>query len=62
MNGIMDERMYYWAAILAERIYEFMMLQHRTFDMPHYAIRLFLDATMRMIPLDRLEVKPTCSC
>lgn len=29
-----------------------------TFDMPHYAIRLFLDATMRIIPIDRLEAKP----
>ena len=49
--------MYDWAALLVERMYEFMTLQHRTFYMPHYAIGLFLEATGRMIPLDRLEVK-----
>ena len=57
MNKILNGRVYDWATLLAERMYEFMTLQHKTFYMPHYAIGLFLDATMRMIPLDRLEVK-----
>ena len=39
-------------------MHEFMTLQHKTFYMPHYAIGLFLDATIRMIPEDRLEAKP----
>jgi hypothetical protein len=59
MNGIMNGRVYDWATLLAERMHEFMTLQHRTFYMPHYAIGLFLDATVRVIPIDKLEVKPT---
>ena len=42
MNKIMNGIVYDWATVLAE----------------HYTIGLFLDATVWMIPLDRLEVKP----
>lgn len=59
MNDIMNDKVYDWAAILAEWMHEFMTLQHRTFYMPHYAIGLFLDATAQAIPVDRLEVKPS---
>ena len=58
MNGILNGRVYDWATLLAERMSEFMTLQHRTFYMPHYAIGLFLDTTARMIPMDVLEAKP----
>ena len=49
MNEIMNGKVYDWAFVLVERMHEFMMLQHKTFYMPHYAIGLFLNATMRMI-------------
>ena len=58
MNGIMNGKVYDWAFVLAERMHEFMTLQHKTFYMPHYAIGLFLDAIARMILEDRLEAKP----
>lgn len=58
MNGIMNDIVYDWASLLAERMQEFMSLQHKTFYMPHYAIGLFLDATTRMILNDILEIKP----
>lgn len=57
MNGIMNDKVYNWSSVLAERMHEFMMLQHRTFYMAHYAIGLFLDAVAQAIPVDRLEVK-----
>ena len=57
MNGILHDRVYDWAALLAERMSKFMTLQHKTFYMPHYAIGLFLDVTTRMIPNDALEAK-----
>ena len=57
MNGILHGRVYDWAALLVERMSEFMTLQHKTFYMPHYAIGLFLDAIARMIPNDALEAK-----
>lgn len=44
MNGLMNGVQYDWATILADRLYEFMTLHHRTFYIPHYAIRLFLEA------------------
>ena len=58
MNGIMNGKVYNWAPVLAERMHEFMMLQHKTFYMSHYTIGLFLDATAWTIPVDRLEAKP----
>ena len=58
MNGIMIGKVYDWASMLAERMHEFMTLQHKTFYMPHYAIGLFLDAATRMIPADELEAQP----
>ena len=45
--AIMNGRVYNWATVLVEQMYEFMTLQHRTFYMPHYAIGLFLDVTTR---------------
>lgn len=58
MNGIMNEKVYEWATLLVECMYEFMTLQHKTYYIPHFAIGLFLDAATWMILLDRLEVKP----
>ena len=58
MNRILNGRVYDWAALLAERMSEFITLQHKTFYMPHYAIGLFLDAIVQMIPMDALEAKP----
>lgn len=58
MNGIPNGRVYNWDALLTKRINEFMTIQHKTFYMPHYAIGLFLEAIMQIIPLDMLEVKP----
>ena len=46
MNGIMQGMVYDWATVLADRMQEFMSLQHRTFFMPHYAIGLFLEAAV----------------
>ena len=42
MNGTV----YDWATVLADRMEEFMTLQHQTFFMPYYAIGLFLEATV----------------
>lgn len=53
-NGVFD-----WTKFLAERMYEFMSLQYKTFYMLHYAIGLFLDATWMQISTDRLEVRPS---
>lgn len=58
MNGLMNGIVYDWAALLAERMYEFLTLQHRTFYMPHYAIGLFLEAMREVVPEDELEVRP----
>ena len=58
MNEIMTGKVYDWASVLAEWMHEFMTLQHKTFYMPHYAIGLFLDAAVRMIPADDLEAQP----
>ncbi|XP_059073518.1 uncharacterized protein LOC131874251 [Cryptomeria japonica] len=55
MNGLMNGIVYDWAALLAERMYEFLTLQHRTFYMPHYAIGLFLDAMREAVPEEELE-------
>ena len=44
MNGIMNGIVYDWATVLADRMEEFMTLQHRTFYMPYHAIGLFLEA------------------
>ena len=59
MNGIMNGRVYDWAFLLAERMNEVIMMQHKTFYMPHYSIGLFLDAIAWLIPNDRLEIKPS---
>ena len=59
MNAIMNGKVYDWASLLATRMEEFMTLQHKTFYMPHYAIRLFLEATARTIPHEQLEIKPS---
>ena len=37
------------------RVYD---IANKTFYMLHYAIGLFLEATTRTIPVDRLEAKP----
>ena len=57
MNDILHGIVYDWATLLAERMSEFLTLQHKTFYMPHYAIGLFLEATTWMIPNDALEAK-----
>ena len=49
---------YDWASVLADRMEEFMTLQHRTFFMPHHAIGLFLEAAASQIPLDDFEAPP----
>ena len=54
-NGILHGRVYNWTALLAERMYEFMTLQHQTFYMPHYAIGLFMEATANQLPLDDFD-------
>ena len=54
MNGMV----YNWAIVLADRMEEFMTLQHRTFYMSHHAIRLFLDVELHQIPMDDFEVPP----
>ena len=56
MNGIMNGTVYDWAIVLADRMEEFMTLQHRTFFMPHHAIGLFLEAIVNQLPLDDFEV------
>ena len=58
MNGIMQGIVYDWASVLANRMEEFMTLQHRTFFMPHHAIGLFLEAATSQIPLDDFEAPP----
>lgn len=45
-NGITNMMVYDWACVLADRMEEFMTLQHRTFYMPHHAIGLFLEAAL----------------
>lgn len=57
MNSLMNGVVYDWATVLLDRMYEFITLQYHTFYMPHYAIGLFLEATLR-IPLDKLEPVP----
>ena len=59
MNGLMNGKVYDWISLLATRMDEFMTLQHKTFYMPHYAIRLFLEATARTIPQEKLEIQPS---
>lgn len=44
LNGIHNGIVYDWASVLADRMEEFMTLQHRTFYMPYHAIGFFLDA------------------
>ncbi len=58
MNGIMNGTVYDWATVLADRMEEFMTLQHRTFFMPHHAIDLFMEATVNQIPMDDFEAPP----
>lgn len=57
MNGLMNELQYDWASVLADRMFEFMTLQHRTFYMPHYTIGLFLEVTLSQLPTDKLETQ-----
>ena len=59
MNGLMNGKVYDWASLLATRMDEFLTLQHKTFYMPHYAIRLFLEVTARMIPQEKLKIQPS---
>ena len=49
---------YDWASVLVDRMEEFMMLQHRTFFIPHHAIGLFLEVAASQIPLDDFEAPP----
>lgn len=58
MNGTMNDMVYDWATVLANRMEEFMTLQHCTFFMPHHAIGLFLDAAVNQIPMDDFEAPP----
>ena len=58
MNGIMNGTVYNWATILADRMEEFMTLQHWTFYMPYHVIGLFLEAALHQIPVDDFEVPP----
>lgn len=58
MNGIMNGIVYDWATVLADRMEEFMTLEHQTFYMPHHAISLFLEASLHQIPADNFEVPP----
>lgn len=58
MNGIMQGTVYDWASVLADRMEEFVILQHRTFFMPHHAIGLFLEAAVNQIPMDDFEAPP----
>ena len=55
MNGIMQGTVYDWAIVLADRMEDFMTLQHRTFFMLHHVIGLFLEAAANQIPLDDFE-------
>ena len=55
--SMMNGKVYDWASVLAERMHELLTLQHKTFYMLHYAIGLFLDATARLIPEDKLEAR-----
>lgn len=57
INEIINGKVYDWASLLAMCMDEFMTLQHKTFYMSHYAIRLFLEATTRTISHEQLEVK-----
>lgn len=43
MNGIRCGKVYNWGQLLAERIHDFLRLEHKTFYMCHHAINLFLD-------------------
>ena len=54
MNGTV----YDWATVLADKIEEFMTLQHQTFFMPHHAFGLFLEATLHQVLVDDFEVPP----
>ena len=58
MSGIMNNMVYDWAAVLADRMEEFMTLQHRTFFMPHHAIGLFLEAAANQLPLENFDAPP----
>ena len=58
MNGIMQGMVYDWASVLADRMEEFMTLQHQTFFMPHHAIGLFLEVVASHKPLDGFEALP----
>lgn len=58
MNGIRNGTVYDWASVMAERLYEFMTLQHRTFYMPHIAIGLFLNAAREQILAEKLRPQP----
>lgn len=58
MNGLMGGKIYDWLWLPSECMYEFMTLQHKTFYMTYYAIGLFLDAMLKQILVNILELKP----
>lgn len=45
MNKIKNGVVYDWASLLADRM-KFMMLQHRTFYLPHHTMGLFLEVAL----------------
>lgn len=50
MNGIKCGKVYNWGQLLAERIHDFLRLEHKTFYMCHHAISLFLDVVPLQVP------------
>lgn len=50
MNGIKCGKVYNWEQCLAERIHDFLRLEHKTFYMCHHAISLFLDVVRLQVP------------
>lgn len=50
MNEIRCGKVYNWGQLLAERIHDFLRLEHKTFYMCHHAIGLFLDAARLQVP------------
>ncbi|XP_057855203.2 uncharacterized protein LOC131064892 [Cryptomeria japonica] len=50
MNGIKCGKVYNWGQLLAERIHDFLRLEHKMFYMCHHAISLFLDVVRLQVP------------
>lgn len=58
MNGIRNGVVYDWASVLADRMEEFMTLQHKNIYMPYHAIGLFLDAMRVQISPETQHLAP----